>query len=135
MKTNALREARPHTHLRTASTLLRAVLARLQAATTRPRVADAKNLAATTRPCPATAKWQRLNGFQCTAIRFHAATVSNLESSEVSLKCRQSGSRTATSYEGLPRDDVVAKIKPDTLDNLWDPFIRRDGHIGSCANT
>ena len=32
---------------------------------------------------------------------------------------RQSGSWTATSYEGLPRNDLVAKIKPDTLDNLY----------------
>ena len=35
------------------------------------------------------------------------------------MRGRQSGSWTATSYEGLPRDDLVAKIKPDTLDNSY----------------
>ena len=49
---------------------------------------------------------------------FRAATCCNLESSEVVVRGRQSGSRTATSYEGLPRDDFVAKIKHDTLDKI-----------------
>ena len=43
----------------------------------------------------------------------------SLKSSEVVMMGRQSGSWTATSYEGLPRNDLVAKIKPDTLDNLY----------------
>ena len=49
----------------------------------------------------------------------HTATRYSLESSEVVMMGRQSGSWTATSYEGLPRDDLVAKIKPDTLDNSY----------------
>jgi len=82
--------------------------------------------------------WKRHNGPQCTTALFHlmkqkktdawkttrrlsmhTATRYSLESSEVVMMGRQSGSWTATSYEGLPRDDLVAKIKPDTLDNSY----------------